>query len=90
MVPRQSRGRVHEAIDSLKVILARRAQASGRQFRIVGASIDWVPDSGVAYLRGFGAFNEAVASLNWTNSAAQRYILGGQRRQPPHSAGASV
>ncbi len=72
----------HEAIDSLKVILARRAQASGRQFRIVGASIDWVPDSGVAYLRGFGAFDEVVAGLNWTNSAAERYIWADSAGSP--------
>ena len=64
----------HEAIDSLKVILARRAQASGRQFRMVGAALDWMPDSGVAYLKRFGAFDEVVAGLNWTNSAAERYI----------------
>ena len=73
---------LHDAIDSLKVMLSRRAQASGRQFRMVGVALDWAPDSGVAYLRGFGAFDEVVAGMNWINAAAERFIWADSAGQP--------
>jgi hypothetical protein len=65
---------LHEALDSLKVILAARARAAGREFRMVGVALDWEPDSGLAYLRGFGAFDELDVGRNWYNLGAERWI----------------
>ena len=65
---------LHEAIDSLKLMLQRRAHRAGRQFRVVGVALDWNADSGFAYLKEFGAFDEVVVGMNWDNLAAERYI----------------
>jgi len=65
---------LHEALDSLKLILQARARAAGAVFRMVGVALDWAPDSGVAYLRGFGAFDELNVGRNWFNLGAERWI----------------
>ncbi len=65
---------LHEAIDTLKLMLQRRAQRAGRQFRAVGVALDWNADSGLAYLKEFGAFDELLVGMNWSNLGAERYI----------------
>ncbi len=55
-------------------MLQRRAQAAGRQFRMIGVAIDWSPDSGLAYLKEFGEFDELVVGRNWFNIAAERFV----------------
>ena len=65
---------LHEALDTLKLILQARARAAGAVFRMVGVALDWAPDSGLAYLRGFGAFDELNLGRNWFNLGAERWI----------------
>lgn len=65
---------LHEAVDSLKLILQERAKASGRQFRAVGVALDWSPDSGLAYLKEFGDFDELTVGRNWFNLAVERLV----------------
>jgi hypothetical protein len=65
---------LHQAVDSLKLRLAAWAQAHTMTFRAVGVAIDWAPDSGVAYLKEFGKFDELVVGSNWFNLGAVAFI----------------
>lgn len=65
---------LREAIDSLKLLLRARAAAEGRQFRAVGVALDWSPDSGLAYLGHFGAFDELDVGRNWFGLGVERFI----------------
>jgi hypothetical protein len=66
---------LREAVEQAKVRLGARAKAEGRTFRAVGVALDWAPDSGLAYLRGFGQFDELVIGSNWFNVAATMLIF---------------
>lgn len=48
--------------------------SAGRRVSVTGVSIDWSAREGLAYLEGFGAFDEVVAGRNWFNSAVTRYV----------------
>lgn len=54
--------------------LGMQRDSAGRRVSVTGVSIDWSARDGLAYLEGFGAFDEVVAGRNWFNSAATRYI----------------
>ena len=71
----RSRG-IHEAVEQAKIHLAARAQAEGRTFRAIGVALDWQPDSGLAYLREFGQFDELVVGSTFFNLGATDLIWG--------------
>lgn len=73
---------LHQAIDSLKLLLQARASATGRQFRAVGVALDWSPDSGLAYLRQFGAFDELDIGRNWFGLGVERFIWADSTARP--------
>ena len=62
------------AVRRMKPALARQAAARGTALSINGVALDWAPDSGVAYLRGLGAWDEMTVGNNWANLAAERHI----------------
>jgi hypothetical protein len=61
-------------VEEAKVRLAARARSEGRTFRAVGVALDWHPDTGLAYLREFGQFDEIVVGSNWFNLGATNLI----------------
>jgi hypothetical protein len=73
---------LHQAVDSLKLLLQARAAASGQQFRVVGVALDWSPDSGFAYLRQFGAFDELDVGRNWFGLGVERFIWADTTARP--------
>jgi len=73
---------LHEAIEAAKLRFAQRAKAEGRTFRAVGVALDWAPDSGLAYLREFGQFDELVVGSNWFNLGATVLVFGDSAGRP--------
>jgi hypothetical protein len=73
---------LHEAIEAAKVRLAQRAKSEGRTFRAVGVSLDWAPDTGLAYLKEFGQFDELVIGSNWFNLGATNFVFGDSTGRP--------
>lgn len=65
---------LHEAVDSLKLLLADWAHRHNMTFRAVGVALDWEPDSGWAYLAEFGRFDELDVGSNWFNLGAALLI----------------
>ncbi len=61
-------------LDSLKVILQRRAAAQGRQFRAVIVALDWVPDSGLILAREDGRWDEINTGRNWFSLGAAQFV----------------
>ena len=41
---------------------------------MIGVALDWATDSGLAYLREFGRFDEIAVGRNWFNLVAERFI----------------
>jgi hypothetical protein len=73
---------LHQAVDSLKLLLAAWAQAHNMTFRAVGVAIDWAPDSGLAYLKEFGNFDELVVGSNWFNLGATAFVWADTTARP--------
>jgi hypothetical protein len=73
---------LHEAIEAAKQQLAQRARSEGRTFRAVGVALDWEPDTGLAYLREFGQFDELVVGSNWFNLGATSLVFGDSAGRP--------
>ena len=73
---------LREAIEAAKLRLAQRAKAEGRTFRAIGVALDWEPDSGLAYLREFGQFDELVVGSNWFNLGATTLIFADSSGRP--------
>jgi len=65
---------LHEAIERAKLLLRERARGDSKGFRAVGVALDWHPDSGRAYLREFGEFDELALGSNWFGLAPETYI----------------
>ncbi len=73
---------LREAIEAAKLRLADRTRAEGRTFRAVGVALDWEPDTGLAYLREFGQFDELVVGSNWFNLGATTLIFADSTGRP--------
>ena len=73
---------LHEAVDSLKLLLANWAHQHDMTFRAVGVALDWQPDSGLVYLAEFGKFDELNVGSNWFNLSAATFIWGDTSSAP--------
>lgn len=62
------------AVRRMKPLVARQAAARGVALSVSGVALDWVPDSGVAYLKGLGAWDEMTVGNNWVNLGAERHV----------------
>jgi len=71
------------AVRRMKPLVARQADSLGRALSIAGVALDWQADSGAAYLRSLGAWDEMVVGNNWVNLGAERYIWGERGGRPP-------
>ena len=60
------------AVESPKPHVHRQARETGRQFRAVAVSLDWKPDEALAFLEGFGEFDEVTLGGNWVGEGAAR------------------
>lgn len=63
-----------QAVERAKVALAAQARSRGMQFRTHAVSLDWKTADALAFLAGFGAFDEISVGSNWLNDGAVRYI----------------
>lgn len=63
-----------QAIENAKLRVRDQAVARGRQFRAVAVSLDWKPGEALAFLEGFGEFDEVSVGSNWVNDSAVRYV----------------
>lgn len=63
-----------QAVEDAKLRVQDQAKARGAQFRVVAVSLDWDTDEALAFLDGFGAFDEVTVGSNWLNEGARRYI----------------
>jgi hypothetical protein len=70
------------AVRRMKPLIARQATFARRPLALIGISLDWEPDSGVAYLKSLGAWDEMTVGGNWTNAAATRHIWRAPRGTP--------
>lgn len=61
-----------DAVEDIKIELARYAQRRGLAFKAVGVALDWVPERGLDHLAEFGQFDEVSAGYNWGNGVALR------------------
>ena len=73
---------LHEAIEQAKLTMSQRAVVEGIDFRAIGVSLDWPADSGIAYLKEFGEFDEMVVGSNWWNMGAQALIWEDEQTNP--------
>ena len=73
---------LHEAVDSLKLLLGSWARQHQMTFRAVGIALDWPTDSGLAYLKEFGQFDELVVGSNWFNLGAESLIWADSMAPP--------
>ncbi len=64
----------HQAVENAKLRVRDQAVARGRQFRAVAVSLDWKPTEALAFLDGFGNFDEVSVGSNWVNDSAIRYV----------------
>ena len=64
------------AVRRMKPLVAGQAAARGAALSVSGVALDWEPDSGVAYLRGLGAWDEMTVGNNWVNLGAERHVWG--------------
>jgi hypothetical protein len=71
------------AVRRMKPLLARQAAARGAALSVSGVALDWQADSGVAYLKGLGAWDEMTVGNNWVNLGAERHIWRA-RDNPPN------
>jgi hypothetical protein len=62
------------AVRRMKPLVARQADSLGRALSIAGVALDWEADSGAAYLRSLGMWDEMVVGNNWVNLGAERYV----------------
>lgn len=63
-----------QAVENAKLQVQAQAKARGAQFRAVAVSLDWDTGEALAFLEGFGAFDEVTVGSNWLNEGARRYI----------------
>lgn len=63
-----------QAVEDAKLRVREQARSRGAQFRAVAVSLDWKTDEALAFLEGFGAFDEVTVGSNWLNEGARRYI----------------
>ena len=75
--------RLDSAIHQMKIVLSKRAEASGIGFGAIGVAAQWSVEDGLAYLlegesnagkKDFGAWDEVHAGRNWINASAINYI----------------
>lgn len=71
-----------EAVETLKVRLARLARERELPFVVVGAALDWRPEIGVEHLAKFGRFDEIAAGYNWGNSLGVKYMWENRSIRP--------
>lgn len=55
-------------------LLAERARRDSVGFSATGVSIDWEPDSGVAYLTQLADFDQWVVGRNWLNDDVMQFV----------------
>jgi hypothetical protein len=63
-----------QAVEDAKLRVQAQAKTRGAQFRAVAVSLDWKTDEALAFLQGFGAFDELLVGSNWLSDGARRYI----------------
>jgi hypothetical protein len=73
--PASMRPEMRNAIAHLRSELAVEANQAGVNFYITGAALDWNVDTGIAFLKRLGPFDEVTAGRNWLNMASVRYII---------------
>lgn len=71
-----------EAVERVKTRLQQDAQRSGATFRAIAVSLDWEPDSALAFLKPFGRWEELSVGGNWTNELALRFLWSGPSPEP--------
>ena len=62
------------AIRRMKPLIARQADSLHVALSITGVALDWPADSGVAYLKSLGAWDEMIVGNNWVNLGAEHFI----------------
>ena len=62
------------AIMQMKTILAERSAKEGWTFSVTGVATDWEVETGIAYLKGVGPFDEIIAGKNMFNHGATEYL----------------
>ncbi|GIW51696.1 MAG: hypothetical protein KatS3mg081_1051 [Gemmatimonadales bacterium] len=62
------------AIERLKVTLARRARATSRTFAAIAVVVDWSPRNAARFIKQFGQFDEILLGRNWLNTGVVRYV----------------
>jgi hypothetical protein len=65
---------LHEAIERAKLTLRDRAGRDGAGFRVMGIALDWHADTGSAYLKEFGEFDEIAVGSNWFGLGPETFI----------------
>ena len=71
-----------DVVRRMKPLLARQADSLKRPLSINGVAIDWVVDSGYAFLKEAGEWDEITVGNNWVNVGALRYIWGDTLTRP--------
>lgn len=61
-------------VREMKMLLARQAAASGREFVSRGVSLEPAVEAGIEQLSRLGPFDEISVGDNWTNSTVVRYL----------------
>jgi hypothetical protein len=63
-----------DAVRAMKPLVARQASERGLPLAIIGVSLDWEVDRGIANLQSMGAWDELVVGNNWINVGAQHFL----------------
>lgn len=63
-----------DAIERIKMHLLDQAAERGRALKVVGLSLDPLPEQGIRYLSAFGRFDEISTGYGWGNSLAMKYL----------------
>lgn len=71
-----------DAVEKIKLRLARYAEERGMSFRAVGVAFDWSPELGLEHLAQFGLFDEVSAGYNWGNALGLRYFWSDEPIRP--------
>jgi len=71
------------AMRRLGKLLQQQAAAQGRGLYFAAVAVDWVPESGFAYLRDFGEFDEVASGGVWWNTIVCQRLFGVRRPSVP-------
>src|SRR3990172_2353629 len=62
------------AIRRMKPLIARQIDSLNVALSISGVAVDWVPDSGIVYLKSLGAWDEMIVGNNWVNTGVEHFV----------------